>query len=184
MTDSLALVAAVARNGVIGRHGDLPWRLPADLRHFRALTTGHRVLMGRRTWESLGRPLPGRDNVVITSNAERLVLPLPEALPPGTSVRAASSLAAAIDLPAVQNTTNATKIAASPIFVIGGGALYAQALPLADALYLTEIDAEVPGDVRFPAWRREEFEEVSRRPGPPDEALPYSFVHYRRCRTP
>jgi dihydrofolate reductase len=177
MKPTLTLIAAVARNGVIGRHGDLPWRLPADLRHFRALTTGHRVLMGRRTWESLGRALPGRENVVITSNAERLVLPPAEALPPGTSVRTASSLAEAIDLPAVPGITP------SPLFVIGGGALYAQALPLADELHLTEIDAEVPGDVRFPAWQREDFEEVTRNPGPADETLPYSFVHYRRCRT-
>ncbi len=177
MKPTLTLIAAVARNGVIGRHGDLPWRLPADLKHFRALTSGHRVLMGRRTWESLGRPLPGRDNVVISSNAGRLVLPAPEALPPGTSVRTASSLAEAIDLPAVPG------IAPSPLFVIGGGALYAHALPLADELQLTEIDAEVEGDVCFPAWRQEDFVEIARRPGPPDESLPYSFVHYRRCRT-
>lgn len=177
MKPTLTLIAAVARNGVIGRHGDLPWRLPADLRHFRALTTGHRVLMGRRTWESLGRPLPGRDNVVISSNAERLVLPPAKALPPGTSVRTASSLAEAIDLPTVPGITP------SSLFVIGGGALYAQALPLADELYLTEIDAEVAGDVRFPAWQREDFKEVSRHPGPADEALRYSFAHYRRCRS-
>ncbi|MFN3628882.1 MAG: dihydrofolate reductase [Casimicrobiaceae bacterium] len=180
MKPSLTLIAAVARNGVIGRHGDLPWRLPADLKHFRALTLGHRVLMGRHTWESLGRPLSGRDNVVITSNAARLSLPAAEALAPGTSVRAAASLSAAIDLPAA---ANAPDIATSPIFVIGGGALYTHALPLADELQLTEIDAEIEGDVCFPRWRREDFEEIARCPGPPDEALRYSFVHYRRCRS-
>lgn len=178
MKATLVLVAALARNRVIGREGDLPWRLPADLRHFRALTTGHRVLMGRRTWTSLGRALPGRDNVVVTTRPGEIVRAPDEALPPGTSVRSAASLTEAIELPALPG------VARDPLFVIGGGALYAQALPLADELRLTEIDADVAGDVFFPLWAAGEFEEVARTPGPLDEPLRYSFVHYRRCRPP
>src|SRR3970282_2251892 len=113
------LVAAVAKNGVIGAAGKLPWRLPEDLKHFKALTLGHPVIMGRKTWESLGKPLPGRDNIVVTRSSGF------EAH--GASV--ASSLDAALAL-----------CMGEPIvFVIGGGELYAEALPVADGLVLTEI---------------------------------------------
>jgi dihydrofolate reductase len=157
----ISIVAAVARGGVIGRGGTIPWRLPEDLERFKALTTGHAVVMGRRTWDSLPerfRPLPGRRNVVVTRN-------------PGLSVdgaERAGSLAAALKL-----------VASEPhVFVIGGGQLYAEALPLADELLLTEIDAEIDGDTFFPSWKPADFEEVSRERHVSEAGLPYSFVRY------
>jgi len=170
MHPEIALIAAVARNGVIGRDGALPWHLPGDLRHFRALTLGHRVVMGRRTWESLGRPLPGRDNVVVSRS--------PRPATSDSNVRWAASLPDALALPSAPSGS------LSPVFVIGGAALYAEALPQASALFLTEIDAEFEGDVYFPRFDRAAFVEVSRMPGQPaaaDASSPaYAFAHYRR----
>jgi len=126
---SVALIAACAENRVIGRDGALPWRLPADLARFRALTMGHAIVMGRRTWESIGRPLPGRRNLVVTSR------PLER-----DGVECFSSLAGALE-------------AASPDpepFVIGGEALYRAALPLAARLHLTRVHAAPEGDACFP----------------------------------
>ena len=163
----VSLVAAVARGGVIGRDGTIPWRIQEDMVRFRELTLGHPVVMGRRTWDSLPnrfRPLPGRRNVVVTRNpawhaegAER-----------------ASSLADAIQL-----------LDDAPlVFVIGGAQLYAAALPLADELLLTEVDAEVEGDTFFPSWDRSEFEEVWREPHVSADSTQFAFVTYaRRDRT-
>jgi dihydrofolate reductase len=159
----ISVVAAVARGGVIGRGGTIPWRLPEDLERFKDLTTGHAVVMGRRTWDSLPerfRPLPGRRNVVVTRN-------------PGWSAEGAEragSLAAALEL--VESEPH--------VFVIGGGQLYAEALPLADELLLTEIDTEIEGDTFFPSWDRSEFEEVSREPLVSETGIPFSFVTYLR----
>ncbi len=161
---SLALIASVARNGAIGRGGALPWRLPGDLKHFRTVTMGHPVLMGRRTWDSLPaafKPLPGRRNIVVTRDAQWHA----------DGAERAGSLAAA--LAGVQDATVA--------FVIGGGELYAQALPLADELLLTEVDAEVAdADAFFPLWDRAGWEEVARASGPADAPFRYQFVAYRR----
>jgi dihydrofolate reductase len=135
----LTIVVARARNGVIGRDNALPWHLPEDLRHFKATTMGHPVLMGRRTFESIGRPLPGRRNIVITRK--------PDWSHPGCE--RAGSVEEAVTL-----------CAGSPeAFVIGGAQVYADALPLVDALVLTEVDAAPEGDAHFPApdpalWRR------------------------------
>lgn len=163
----LALIAIIAANGVIGRDGTMPWHLPADLKHFKALTSGKRIVMGRRTWESFPRPLPNREHVVVSSQA----LALPE------GVIVLRSLAAALALPPP---------AEQPVFVIGGHAMYREALPLADELYLTEIEAEVDGDTTFPPWDRAQFREVSRErhsaplhAGGPEVA--FSFVHYVRA---
>lgn len=151
----LCLIAAVAGNGVIGRDNGLPWRLPDDLKHFKALTLGHPVLMGRKTWESLGRPLPGRENLIVTRNlayqasACRVVHSLPEAL----AACAGKALA----------------------FVIGGGELYAQALPLADTLYLTEVQTAVEGDAYFPDFDRTRYIETERRHHDADEAHAWAF---------
>jgi dihydrofolate reductase len=161
----LAIVAALARGGVIGRCGGIPWRISEDSRRFRDLTMGHPVVMGRRTWESLPerfRPLPGRRNIVVTRNrawraegAERAGS-LEEALAP---------------------------LAEEPhVFVVGGGELYAEALPLADRLLLTEIDIEVAGDVFFPALDESEFEETSREQRVSENGTPFSFVTYERRR--
>lgn len=162
----LALIAAVARNGVIGRAGTLPWHLSDDLRHFKTLTLGHRIVMGRRTWQSFPRPLPQREHVVVSSQA----LALPQ------DVHRVPSLTAALALPPP---------ASLPVFVIGGNALFAEALPLADTLHLTEIDADVEGDTYFPAWDRAAFREVSREerraPLSRDGAdVAFAFVHYER----
>ena len=160
----LSLIAAIARNGVIGIDNRLPWHLPADLRHFKELTTGHTVIMGRKTWESLPgkfRPLPGRRNIVVTRNA---------------AFRAEGAVVAA-SLPA------AMALAESGVaFVIGGAELYAAALPLADRLDLTEIDEEFAGDTHFPERDPNQWRETARE-AQADEAGPrHAFVSYERIR--
>ena len=155
------LVAAVAANGVIGARGKLPWHLPEDLRHFKALTLGHPVIMGRKTWESLGRALPGRENIVVTRAAGY------EA--PGASV--AASLDAALAL----------CLGESVAFVIGGAELYAAALPIADGLVLTEIDRDYAGDARFPDFDRSAWRETQRKPQTGADGLRFDFVLYERA---
>jgi dihydrofolate reductase len=162
---TLALVAAVALGGVIGRDGGLPWRLPEDLAHFREVTTGHPVVMGRRTWESLPdrfRPLPGRRNVVVTRNAHWSA----------EGAERAGSLDEALGL----------VDGAERISVIGGGELFAAALPLADELLLTEIDLELAGDTYFPPWDRDAFVEIARDEHVAEDGTPFAFVTYRRGR--
>jgi dihydrofolate reductase len=159
----VSVIAALARNGVIGIENRLPWRLPEDLAHFKALTLGHPILMGRKTFESLGRPLPGRTNIVITRN--------PDYCRDGCV--AADSIPAALALCAD----------ADEVFFIGGADLYAQAIPLADRLYLTEVDIEAEGDAWFPDYDRGAFREVSREShrGDKGDALAFYFVVYERA---
>lgn len=154
------LVAAVARNGVIGAKGKLPWHLPEDLRHFKKLTLGHPVIMGRRTWDSLGKALPGRENIVVTRSANRDI--------PGASV--AKSVAAAVALCTGEQVA----------FVIGGAEIYAAALPLASGLVLTEIERDYEGDVRFPEWNRTEWQETQKEKHTSAAGVPFSFVLYER----
>ena len=159
----VSLVAAVARDGVIGRDNTIPWRIPEDAQRFRALTIGHPVVMGRRTWDSLPvrfRPLPGRRNVVVTRN---------RAWHPDGAERAGSLADALRRLGTAEQ-----------VFVIGGAELYAQALPMADELLLTEVEAEVEGDVFFPIWDRATFEEESREKHVSETGIPFSFVTYVR----
>ena len=159
----VSLIAAVARNGAIGRGNDLLWTDPADQRHFRQTTMGCPVVMGRRTWDSLParfRPLPGRRNVVVTRNAGFDA--------PGAET--APSLDVAL----------ARLADASRVFVIGGGELYALALPVADTLVLTEIDAELDGDTFFPPLDRTPFAEVERLPQQAADGTRFAFVTYRR----
>ncbi len=147
---------------MIGRDNRLPWRLPADLRFFKQTTMGKPLLMGRRTWESIGRPLPGRRMIVLTGH--------PGYSAPGCTV--AHSLDEALTL--------AGPVA--EIMVIGGAALYAQTLPLAARLYLTVVEADIPGDVWFPEWNRLdwrlEWEEA--HPADADHAWPYRFQRWER----
>jgi len=162
----VVLVAAMARNRVIGLNNDMPWHLPEDLRHFRQITTGHKVVMGRKTFEAilhaLGKPLPQRENVVLTRAADFHY--------PGCAV--AHSLSQAL-LPSSSHP--------GPVLVIGGGEIYAQCLPLADALWLTEIDAEFAGDAWFPPFDRAQWQETSRQSHrSASNDLPYAFVEYRR----
>lgn len=155
------LVAALATNGVIGARGKLPWQLPEDLQHFKKLTLGHPVIMGRRTWESLGKPLPGRENIVVSRKAGV------EA--PGASM--AQSLAGAIAL-----------CAGEPVaFVIGGAELYAAAMPLADGLVLTEIERDYEGDTRFPAWDRNAWRISQKETHTSTSGVRFSFVLYERA---
>jgi dihydrofolate reductase len=156
----------VAANGTIGAGGALPWRLADDLRRFRALTTGHAVVMGRRTWQSLGRPLPDRQNLVVSRDTSFDA--------PGAEV--ARSLDEALSLVRLP----------LPAFCIGGAELYALALPRADVLYLTEIGRDFAGDVRFPAFDRAEWREVAREQhtAPTPDGFPYAFVLYARVRRP
>ena len=164
----LALIAAVARNGVIGDAGRLPWHLPADMAHLRQTTAGCTVIMGRKTWDSLParfRPLPGRRNIVVTRQADWSA--------PGALM--------------VHSLDEALRFAPSAdpearTFVLGGAELYLAALPLVDELVLTEIDADFAGDARFPAWDRAAFVERSRlhHPAAAPNTFSFDFVTYAR----
>ena len=158
----VALIAAVARNSVIGARNSLPWHLPEDLQHFRTLTSGHTVIMGRKTWESIGKPLPNRQNIVVSRQAGLLI--------DGASV--AHSLEEALSL----------AVREDPVFVIGGEALYRSALPLAALLYLTEIERDFHGDARFPYFERAAWREVAREVREPasDAGFAYHFATYER----
>lgn len=150
-----SLIVAVARNGAIGKDNAMPWHLPADLAHFKRTTLGRPVIMGRRTWESLGRALPGRRNLVVSRT--------PAYQAPGAEVVA--SLAEAWR--AVEGADEA--------FVIGGARLYAEALPEADRIYLTEIAAEVEADTFFPALATEQWRETVLGEHPADERNPFAL---------
>lgn len=159
----LSLLAAVARGGVIGRDGTIPWHLPEDMARFRELTTGHAVVMGRRTWDSLPdrfRPLPGRRNIVVTRNPSWAA----------DGAERAGSLEEALDLVAGEER----------VFVIGGAELYEAALPLADELLLTELDLDVEGDTFFPEWDLGAFVEVSREDRTAADGTRFAFVRYVR----
>jgi dihydrofolate reductase len=150
-----SLVVAMARNRVIGRDNALPWKLPEEMAHFKRVTMGHPVIMGRRTWESIGKPLPGRHNIVVTRNRAYQA--------PGCTV--VPSLAAAWE---------AAKGAAEAC-VIGGTSLFEEALPVADRLHLTEVDADIEGDTWFPEFDRSEWKEREITRHPADERHAYPF---------
>ena len=165
-TPSLELVAAVAANGVIGRNGQLAWHLPDDLRHFKALTLGRPIIMGRRTYESIGRPLPGRRSIVVSGTLA--------AGPPGVEVARSLDEAAALA---------ASGSPPGPAYVIGGAVLYAAALPLVAVLHLTELDEPVDGDVCFPpfdhaAWR---LTAEVRHTRDDRHAIPFRICRYERA---
>lgn len=160
----LAMIAAMSRNRVIGRDNELPWHISADLKHFKRTTLGKPVVMGRKTYESIGRPLPGRTNIVVTRQQGYQ----PEGVRVATSTEAALALAEEV----------ATADGAAEVMVIGGEQLYRSLLPHADHLYLTEVDADVEGDAYFPelapCWRpvsEESGEEAGWR---------FRFVEYER----
>ncbi len=165
---SVTLVVAAAENDVIGRDGDLPWRLPADLRRFAAMTRGHAVVMGRRTHESimerLGHPLPGRSSVVLSTTLERA--------PEGVVL--------------ARSPTEARALAEAPgpagWFVIGGASVYAALLPEVDLIELTRVHADVEGDTRMPPGWLDGFAVTSTEPGPADGTGPaFSFVRLQRA---
>jgi dihydrofolate reductase len=156
----LYLAAAVAANGIIGAGGKLPWHLPEDLQHFKRLTLGHPVIMGRRTWESLKGALPQRENIVVTRTAGYQA--------PGAAV--AKSLEAALAL----------CIGEPVAFVIGGTSLFQESLPIAAGLVLTEIYRDYPGDTWFPAWDRSQWRESQREAHTAADGTRFDFVLYEK----
>jgi dihydrofolate reductase len=156
----VSLIVAVAENGVIGKDNALPWRLPADLKRFRRLTIGHPVIMGRRSYESIGRPLPERTNIVVTRRPTYQV----------HGCLIAHSLEAAFSLAG----------GAAEVFVIGGAELYTQSLACADRIYLTQLHAQVDGDTFFPSFNRADWHETARERHHADSqhAYHYSFVTF------
>jgi len=157
---TISLVAAVARNGAIGKNNELLCRISEDLKFFKRTTLGSPVIMGRKTWDSIGRPLPGRRNIVITRNTEWKA----------DGAERAASLQDAVAL--VQN--------APKVFVIGGAEIYAQAIPVADELVLTEIDADFEGDAFFPAWDKSQFTASASDTQTSEQGIPYRWVTYQR----
>jgi dihydrofolate reductase len=157
---TVSLVAVVARNGGIGRGNALLWRLPEDLRHFKRTTLGSPVIMGRKTWDSIGRPLPGRRNIVITHDPDWH----------HDGAEAAPSLESALER--LEGVPKA--------FVIGGAQIYAQAIALADELVLTEVDADAEADTFFPPWDRDRYVAIRGEPHRSDQGFTYRFVTYQR----
>lgn len=168
----LVLVVAIADNGVIGRGGALPWRLKSDLAHFRALTMGHPLLMGRKTYESIGRPLPGRTSIVVTRDRTFAA--------PGIVV------AAMLDAGLEAARGDALRRGAEAIMVIGGADIYAQTMAQAARLEITRVHANPPGDTRFPAIDPAVWHEVRRREGEagPEDEAPVTFLRYERLDAP
>lgn len=160
----ITLIAAVAENGVIGSENDIPWYLPADLKHFAQTTTGHTVLMGRKTFESivkrLGKPLPNRTNLVVTRQADYAVL--------GADV--------------FHSVDDALSAAKGDVFVIGGGEIYQQTIEQADRLLITEVAADPGGEVQFPEIDHDQWQETDRESHQKDDAneCDYQFVTYER----
>ena len=162
MESKISIIVAVAANGVIGTGGTMPWHITEDFAHFKAVTLGHSVIMGRKTYDSIGRPLPRRRNIVITRNADLTI----------EGCEMAPSLEAALAMCGGEEE----------VFVIGGGEIYRQAMPLAHKLYITHVGVEVEGDTRFPAIDPEVWREVSREDFEcgREFSSPFSFVDYER----
>ncbi len=164
MRPHLSALVAMARNRVIGKNNALPWRLPPDLKHFKALTMGHSIIMGRRTFESIGRPLPGRTSIVVTRQ-------------PGYAAGNAIVVDSIAD--ALEACSANSADAPAPDrenFVIGGAEIFRQTLPACDRLYITEIQRDFEGDVLFPEFNHDEWVEVSREKHLDDSGLEYHFV--------
>ena len=159
----ISMIAAMANNRIIGKDNDMPWHLPADLKHFKAVTLGKPVIMGRRTYESIGRLLPGRDNIIITRNEKYAV----DGAIMATSPEHALELAGEVE----------------EVMIIGGGKIYLDFLPRADRLYLTHIDLDVDGDTQFPDYENGASWEVAESTSfSPDETnkYHYQFVIYNK----
>lgn len=155
---NISIIVAIAENNVIGSNNQLIWHIPSDLKRFKSLTMGHHIIMGRKTWESIGRPLPGRQSIVVTRNINFSV----------DGAKVVHSLSEAIELAKSD----------SEIFIVGGGELYRQALPLANKLYLTKVHKVFEGDVLFPPIDYSQWQELSSEKGKPTEkdGLEYTYV--------
>ena len=158
----LNLIVAYARNRTIGRDNNLPWKLPGDLAHFKRATLGCPIVMGRKTWDSLGRPLPGRRNIVITRDTTKALV----------GAEGFASLLQALE--AVKE--------AEQVFIIGGAQIYQQALPLVDRIVATEIQADIEGDAVFEPLDQAVWRETSRLPQPAENGLVYDLVEYHRIK--
>ena len=157
----ISLVWAMAQNRVIGRNNQLPWYLPEDLKYFKRITLGKPVIMGRKTFDSIGKPLPGRTNIVVTRNRDWSF----------EGVRIVDSLEAARELCENQAIMDGTEEA----MIIGGAEIYRQAMPLADRLYLTEVHADVEGDATFPEFDRSQWQEIAREDFEASGPNPYNY---------
>ena len=160
---TVTLIAAIAHDGVIGRDGGVPWHLPADMARFKELTTGHAVVMGRKTWDSLPdrfRPLPGRRNIVVTRNPEWVA----------AGAERVDSIREALVL----------LVDEEHVYVIGGAEIYAAALPYADEFAITDVDLAVDGDTHFPAWERRAYDLVASEEHVADDGTRFAFTTYRR----
>ncbi|MGK5084208.1 dihydrofolate reductase [Bdellovibrionota bacterium FG-1] len=162
----VSLIAAMAKNRIIGAQNRLPWHLPEDLKYFRRVTSGHPVVMGRKTYESIGRLLPGRENRIVTRQA-------------GYQIEGAKIFHTLTEACQSSSPDSGQDAGSAEVFVIGGAELYTQALEFADRLYLTLLDREYPGDAYFPQWPNERFVEISREDHPG-----FSFVVLERPRPP
>ncbi|MDF2432594.1 MAG: dihydrofolate reductase [Mucilaginibacter sp.] len=158
---TITIVVAISENHVIGKDNKLLWHLPADLKHFKEITTGHTIIMGRKTYESVGRPLPNRRNIIITRQAISI-----------DGCEVVHSTEAALSLCAGEQE----------VFIVGGAEIYKQALKLTNRIYLTIVHAEFDGDSFFPEIDKNEWKEVYREDHEPDQKnlLPYSFITYER----
>jgi dihydrofolate reductase len=161
MNKPVTLIAAMGRNRAIGLDGRMPWHLPAELQHFKQATMGKTIVMGRKTWQAIGRPLPGRQNVVISRDSAFTA----------AGAELAGSLAEAVEM-----------ATADEVMVIGGGQIYAMALPLAQRMILTIIDIEPPADTWFPDWDERHWAQTSERlfPVAQDNELAYRIVEFTR----
>lgn len=165
---SVGMIVAMATNGVIGRDNQLPWHLPGDLKYFKAVTMGKPIIMGRKTYESIGRPLPGRPNIVISRDAHFQA----------DQVLLASTIEEALTL----GKRTALDMGADEVMIIGGSQVYHALLPLADRLYLTEVQTEVEGDSYFPEFDVMQWQEIERTDflAEGDNPFDYSFVIYQK----
>ena len=159
----LALIVAVAEHKVIGSQGGIPWHLSEDLRYFKSITMGAPVIMGRKTFESIGRPLPGRKNIVVTHQKNYLA----------EGVEVVHSLDEALCI--VGKDCN-------KVFIIGGQQLYQEGLSKADLLYMTEVGLNISGDTFFPDWNKKDWSEISRSEEKVENEIPFQFVVYERVR--
>lgn len=161
-TSKLAIIVAMARNHTIGINNTLPWRIPADLKHFKSLTMGHHLIMGRKTFDSIGKPLPGRISVVVTRNS-------------------ALNIEGCVMAHSLEDAINACEDD-DEIFIVGGAELYALAMPFVDTIYLTEIMQDIAGDAHFPEFDRALWQELAREECRQETplALEYNFVTYGR----
>ncbi|SEL39788.1 dihydrofolate reductase [Nitrosovibrio tenuis] len=171
MRPRLSALVAMAWNRVIGKNNALPWRLPADLKHFKTLTMGHPIIMGRKTYESIGRPLPGRICIIVTRQSGYAV----------NDALVVNSIAEALE---ACNNVIGGRVADRESFVIGGAEIFRQTLPMCDRLYITEIQRDFEGDVLFPEFNYAEWIEVSREKHLDDSGLEYHFVVFDRTTDP